>query len=112
MRWVFAAWALPMGIFWGWYFLSLNDMNFGYVMLTRQVHDLLFELYGQMLGVDPATIPPLVAKACILDTVIILAVWAFRRRKDIAAWFASSRAAMSERTLRRVREAGRARPAG
>ncbi len=112
MRWVFAAWALPMGIFWGWYFLSLNDMNFGYVMLTRQVHDLLFELYGQMLGVDPTTIPPLVAKACILDTVIILAIWAFRRRKDVAVWFASRRAAMSERTLRRVREAGRARPAG
>ena len=112
MRWVFAAWALPMGIFWGWYFLSLNDMNFGYVMLTRQVHDLLFELYGQMLGVEPATIPPLVAKACILDTGIILAIWAFRRRKEIAAWFAARRASMSERSLRRVRAAGRVRPAG
>ncbi len=22
---------LPMGIFWGWYFLSYYDMNFGYV---------------------------------------------------------------------------------
>lgn len=112
MRWVFAAWALPMGIFWGWFFLSYYDMNFGYVMLTRQVHDLLFELYGQMLGVEPATIPPLVAKACILDTAIILAIWAFRRRREIAAWFSARRASMSERTLRRVREAGRARPAG
>lgn len=91
MRWVFAAWALPMGIFWGWFFLSYYDMNFGYVMLTRQVHDLLFELYGQMLGVEPATIPPLVAKACILDTAIILAIWAFRRRKEIAAWFRARR---------------------
>ena len=87
MRWIFAAWALPMGIFWGWYFLSLNDMNFGYVMLTRDAHDILFELYGQMLGIDPATIPGLVAKACILDTAIILAIWAFRRRQAIAAWF-------------------------
>jgi hypothetical protein len=112
MRWIFVAWALPMGIFWGWYFLSYYDMNFGYVMLTRDVHDILFQLYGQMLGIEPATIPPLVAKACILDTILILAIWAFRRRKAIAAWFATSRASMSERSLRRVREAGRARPAG
>ena len=112
MRWVFGAWALPMGIFWGWFFLSYYDMNFGYVMLTRQVHDLFFGLYGEMLGVDPATIPPLVAKACIIDTLLILAIWAFRRRREIAAWFAVRRMAMSERTLRRVREAGRARPAG
>ena len=112
MRWVFACWALPMGIFWGWYFLSLNDMNFGYVMLTRQMHDLFFELYGHMLGIDPATIPPLVAKACILDTLLILAIWAFRRRKAIAAWFSPRLRAISERSLRRVREAGRAHPAG
>lgn len=112
MRWVFAAWALPMGVFWGWYFLSYYDMNFGYVMLTRQAHDLLFQLYGQMLGVEPATIPPLVAKACVLDTLVILSIWAFRRRKAIAAWFEPRRAISSERTLRRVREAGRARPAG
>ena len=91
MRWVFAAWALPMGIFWGWYFLSLNDMNFGYVMLTRDAHDILFELYGQVLGIEPATIPGLVAKACILDTAIILAIWAFKRRRALAAWFAATR---------------------
>ena len=91
MRWIFAAWALPMGIFWGWYFLSLNDMNFGYVMLTRDAHDILFELYGQVLGIEPATIPGLVAKACILDTAIILAIWAFRRRQAIAAWFVATR---------------------
>ena len=91
MRWIFAAWALPMGIFWGWYFLSLNDMNFGDVMLTRDAHDILFELYGQVLGIEPATIPGLVAKACILDTAIILAIWAFKRRRALAAWFAATR---------------------
>jgi hypothetical protein len=112
MRWVFAAWALPMGIFWGWYFLSLNDMNFGYVMLTREVNDLLFQLYGQILGIEPTTIPALVAKACILDTLLILAIWAFRRRHAIAAWFTRRFGATSEQHLRRVREAGRARPAG
>ncbi len=91
MRWVFIAWAVPMGLFWGWFGLSYYDLNFGYVMLTRQVHDLLFQLYGQMLGIDPTIIPPLVAKACILDTLLILAIWAFRRRREIAAWVRAKR---------------------
>jgi hypothetical protein len=91
MRYVFAIWALPLVVFWGWYFLSLHDMNFGYVMLTRDVHDIVFQLYGEMLGVAPATIPPLVAKACILDTLLILAIWAFRRRQPIMGWVRSQR---------------------
>jgi len=86
MRWVFVAWAVPMGLFWGWFTLSYYDMNFGYVMLTRQIHDLFFQLYGDALGIDPATIPPMVAKACILDTLLILGIWAFRRRREIAGW--------------------------
>lgn len=86
MRYVFALWALPLTVFWGWYFLSLNDLNFGFVMLTRQLHDLVFELYGEMLGIEPATIPPLVAKACVIDTLLILALWAFRRRQQLLAW--------------------------
>ncbi len=86
MRWVFAAWALPMGLFWGWYFLSLNNIHFGYVMLTRDAHDIVFQLYGNMLGMDPDIIPGLVARACILDTLLILGIWAFRRRKEISAW--------------------------
>ena len=91
MRLLLILWAAPLALFWGWYFLSLNDINFGYVMLTRDVHDLLFQLYGQMLGIEPSTIPPLVAKACILDTLLILAIWAFRRRQAIAAWFRAAR---------------------
>ncbi|MBU0582800.1 MAG: hypothetical protein KKB66_08770 [Alphaproteobacteria bacterium] len=86
MRWVIMLWALPMGLFWGWFYLSFNDVNFGYVLMTRQFHDLFFELYGDMLGVDPATIPPLVAKACVLDTGLLMAIWAFRRRHNLLAW--------------------------
>ncbi len=86
MRWVIAAWALPMGIFWGWYFLSLYDINFGYIMLTKEVHDLFFQLYGDAIGIDPKTIPPVVAKACILDTFLILGIWAFRRRVPLTGW--------------------------
>jgi len=98
MRWVFAAWAFPMVVIWGWYFLSYYDINFGYVMLTREVHELVFDIYGQQLGVDPKTVPWLVAKVCIIDTLAIVAIWVFRRRRSIAAWY------------RGRRDAGAARP--
>ncbi|BCG94804.1 DUF6105 family protein [Mesorhizobium sp. 131-2-1] len=86
MRTLFALWAAPLLLFWGWFFLSLNDMNFGYVMLSRPLHDLVFQLYGEMLGIDPALIPGMVAKACVFDGFLLMALWAFRRRRNIAAW--------------------------
>lgn len=91
MRYIFALWAAPLILFWGWFFISLNDMHFGYVMLSRGFHDLLFQLYGDILGIDPAIIPGMVAKACIIDTLLLLAFWAFRRRKLIKAWILSKR---------------------
>ncbi len=86
MRTLLALWVAPLVLFWGWYFLSLNDMNFGYVMLSRQLHDLVFELYGEMLGIDPAIIPGMVAKACIFDSFLVAAIVAYRRRRTIARW--------------------------
>lgn len=91
MKYVFIAWAAPLLLFWGWYFLSLNDMHFGYVMLSRAMHDLVFGLYGDILGVDPQIIPGLVARACIVDTLLIGAIWAFRRRRELGAWWRAIR---------------------
>ncbi|MDN5927818.1 MAG: DUF6105 family protein [Hyphomicrobiales bacterium] len=111
MRYLLIAWAAPLALFWGWYFLSLNDMNFGYIMLTRQMHDFVFEIYGNILGIDPATIPPLVAKACIFDSFFIVALYAFRRRRQIRSWWRGRRArsianAMVESMERPERETG------
>jgi hypothetical protein len=86
MRTLLALWVAPLVLFWGWYFLSLNDMNFGYVMLSRQLHDLVFELYGEMLGIDPAIIPGMVAKACIFDSFLVTGIVAYRYRRRIARW--------------------------
>ncbi|WP_159586437.1 DUF6105 family protein [Chelativorans xinjiangense] len=91
MRYILIFWALPMSLIWGWYFLSLNDINFGFVMLTRQVHDLVFEIYGQILGIEPSALPPLLVRACVVDTVILMAILAFRRRRAIRAWIAERR---------------------
>ena len=86
MKYVFASWAVPMIVFWGWYFLSLNDMNFGYVMLSRQVNDLFFRMYGDVLGIDPAALPPMVARTCVFDGLMLCALWAFRRRRELSIW--------------------------
>lgn len=86
MRYVIALWALPLVIFWGWFGLSYYDINFGYVMLTREAHDLLFRLYGDILGIDPEIIPAMVAKACVVDTLLLLAIYAFRRRRQLLSW--------------------------
>lgn len=91
MIYIFALWATPLLIFWGWYFLSYYDFNFGYMILSRQANDMVFQIYGDVLGMDPKLIPWLAAKACIIDTMIILAIWAFRRRRKIAEYFRARR---------------------
>ena len=87
MRYLIALWVSPLVLFWGWYFLSLNDINFGYVILSRRLHDLLFQLYGEMLGIDPTTIPGLLARACVFDSFLVAGLIAFRKRKAIIAWY-------------------------
>ncbi|MEO3999797.1 DUF6105 family protein [Mesorhizobium sp. CAU 1732] len=111
MRYILLFWALPMGFFWGWYLLSYHDMSFGMPFLTRSVHDYAFGFYANILGIDPATIPPLVLRACIVDTGLIFAIFAFRKRREIAAWWRDRRFAMGGQTPFAVSEAGRVPPA-
>lgn len=89
MRYVLYFWAAPLGIFWAWYFLSAND--FGFLFFTRETHDFAFQFYGNILQIDPASIPPMVARACVFDTGVIAAILAFRHRRDIAAWWKGRR---------------------
>ena len=112
MRALFAFWAAPLVLFWGWFFLSLNDINFGYVMLSRQLHDLVFQLYGQMLGIDPGIIPGMVARACVFDSFLLLGLVAFRRRRQIAEWVKRHREGpVNPDRLGRATEAGPTLPA-
>lgn len=95
MRALLIFWAAPLGFFWGWYFLSLNNLNFGTTFFSRELHDLVFTIYGNILGVDPDTIPALAARACVVDTLIILAIFAFRKRASIKQWWNAKRAQRS-----------------
>ena len=82
MKWFLILWAGPLALLGGWYGLSYYDISFGFFMLTRDAHDLVFRIYGHVLGMEPEAIPPLVLRAII----------AFRRRKAIAAWWRARRA--------------------
>lgn len=87
MKWVLFFWALPLAILGSWYTLSYYDINFGYLILSRQMHDVVFQVYGNILGLPPASIPPLVLKAIIVDTLLLVAIMSFRRRRAIVAWW-------------------------
>lgn len=83
MRLVLIFWAGPLSFFWGWYFLSLNDINFGTTFFSRPLHDLVFKVYGNILGVSPDAVPAMAAEACVVDTLILLALLAFRHRRAL-----------------------------
>ena len=87
MKWVIIFWALPIAILGTWYGLSYYDMNFGFVILSRPMHDLVFQIYGNILGIPPEDIPLLVVRALMLDTVLLVLVMAYRRRARIMAWW-------------------------
>lgn len=91
MKWFLILWAGPIALIGGWYGLSYYDMSFGVFMLTRDAHDLVFRIYGHILGIPPESIPPLVLRAIIVDSLLVFAILAFRRRKKIAAWWQARR---------------------
>lgn len=87
MRYIFYFWFLPLSLLWGWFGLSYYDINFGTVFLSREMHDLVFAIYGSILNVEPATIVSLLVRACIIDTALIFGIYAFRKRREINAWW-------------------------
>lgn len=93
MKWFLFLWAMPVALLGGWYGLSYYDMSFGFFMLTRDAHDLVFQIYGHILGIPPEDLPPLVARAIVFDSFLVLALMAFRRRRRIAAWWQARRQA-------------------
>ena len=87
MKWFLVFWAGPILLLGTWYSLSYYDMNFGFFMLTRQTHDLVFQIYGRILGLPPEILPGLVARAVVVDSILLFAIIGFRRRRQIAAWW-------------------------
>jgi hypothetical protein len=74
-------WVTPIVLLGSWYGLSYYDMNFGFRILSRDLHDLVFTIYGNLLGIPPESIPPLVLKAIILDTFLVIGFIVLKRRR-------------------------------
>lgn len=74
-------WVTPIVLLGGWYGLSYYDINFGYRILSRDLHDLVFAIYGNLLGIPPESIPALVLKAIILDTFLVIGFIVIKRRR-------------------------------
>jgi len=74
-------WVTPIVLLGSWYGLSYYDINFGYRILSRDLHDLVFTIYGNLLGIPPESIPPLVLKAIILDTFLVIGFIVIKRRR-------------------------------
>ncbi|AOF91087.1 DUF6105 family protein [Sinorhizobium sp. RAC02] len=101
MKWFLILWAGPIALIGSWYGLSYYDMSFGFFMLTRDAHDLVFQIYGHILGIPPESLPPLVLRAIIFDSFLVLGIIAFRRRKQIFAWWQARRQSSSSAVLAR-----------
>ena len=93
MRYVFWFWFVPLALLWSWFGLSYHDINLGLSFFSRETHDLVFAIYGHILGLEKQVIVGLLIKACIVDTALIMAILAFRRRKAIRAWWVARREA-------------------
>ncbi|MEN9895957.1 MAG: hypothetical protein RIR97_1809 [Pseudomonadota bacterium] len=87
MKWLLGIWGFPVIILFGWYALSYNDMSFGWFMLSREANDLVFKIYGDMLGLPPEVLPPLVAKAIAIDTLIVFALFLIKNRIRLVAFW-------------------------
>ena len=89
MRVLLILWFVPVVLIALWYGLSVNDWHLGTRILSREMHDLVFGLYGRLLGVQPESLPPLLARAVAFDSLVVFAIVAFRLR---ANWWPSVKA--------------------
>lgn len=84
MKLLLVFWALPLLILGFWYYLSSNNLHFGFFMLTREAHDMVFGLYANMLGLPADILPPLVLRAVIVDSLLLFGLLVFRKRRMLA----------------------------
>ncbi len=96
IRGLLLLWLLPIAFFWSWYFISLHDLGFGLFFFSRELHEMVFEIYGSTLGVDPAALPGMVAKALVVDTAIVFSLVALKKHRAIARFIVSKRSARSQ----------------
>lgn len=86
MRWFLLLWVVPISFLLLWLGLASHDLHFGMFFFSRALYDQVFGIYGLALGLPPESLPPMVVRAIAVDSSIVLAIFAFRRRRQIAVW--------------------------
>lgn len=99
IRTLLMLWLGPIVFFWTWYWLSLNDISLGMHFFSRELHDQMFGIYAMLLGVAPDAVPPMIAKALALDSLVVLGIVAFRRRGPILAVLGAPRTMAGQSSL-------------
>ena len=84
-------WLSPIVLFAAWLSLSSLDLSFGLPFMTRSAHDLVFDAYRQILGIERDALMALIRNALILDAVLLAAIIAWQRRAQIKTVWASVR---------------------
>ncbi len=77
MRILLSAWFAPITFLVLWLLMASNDWSLGIHFFSRDMYDSVFDLYANVLGVPAETLPPLVVRALVLDSLIVLALYAF-----------------------------------
>jgi len=85
MRWFLFFWFAPMSFLVLWLTLASHDISGGTIFFSRALYDQVFGLYGAALGLPPESLPPMVIRALAVDSTVVLGIFAFRRRRAIAA---------------------------
>lgn len=91
MKYLLIFWGIPVGSIAVWYYLSFNDIHFGYVLLSRGFNDAVFNVYGNILGTDGQSVRDLLIRTFVIDTLLIAAIIYFKPFKRIKAWWAARR---------------------
>ncbi len=84
MRWLLLSWFVPVGFLASW--LLLAPLNLGLFLYSREVYERTFAVYGGVLGMAPEALPPLVWKALVMDSLIVLGLYALRRWRSITGF--------------------------
>jgi hypothetical protein len=87
MRSFLVLWLVPVLFLMLWLHLASNDYSFGTYFFSRDVFDLVFGIYSEILGIEAEKLPPLIYRALFVDTLIVAALFALKRRNDIIAWW-------------------------
>ena len=80
-------WLSPVVLFSAWISFSMLDWHFGLPFMTREAHDLVFNAYEAILGIERARIVALIRNALILDAVVLGLIVAWKRRTQIRGLF-------------------------